>query len=900
MAKSILFASSSVVAMLLASPAAAQDGAEPVQAQSGDTDAIVVTGYRASLEQSLEAKRRLPVIADVITAEDIGKFPDRNVAESLQRVPGVVINREFGEGERVSLRGTAPNLTQTLLNGAHIATADWFVLEQLSATRIFNFLMLPSDIVARLEVYKSPTAAIEEGGIGGVINVITRKPLDLDSFTFRGSAQTVYSDRSKEVDPQATALVSWHNADETFGVLLAGVYQKRRIRRDGVEVLGYFTPDAATLPAGTPAGTQAPSLIGSALFQQDRERIGGNLTLQFKPSDTMEINLTGLYSRFNADNFNMNYLAWTSQALGGGGTLTNGTIASNTFVKGTVTSTAGGRAVVYDAIDRIAKTTTKSVDLDLAWDASDATTLHLKGGWTQADGNTDSQPFFEAGAPGAFTYDLTGRAPQVSFAGLDPTRPQDMQFDFASLHQITSGDEEWYAYADVTHELDAGPLQAISVGAKYTDHDRDTNFLATTYGNFFLTLQGSGCGGVCTPASFAGGPLPSDFLANIAAPGTLRQFYSIDPRKLESIFFALPAANRARVLLPGSNFTVNEKTYGGYVMGKLGGEGWSGNIGVRVVRTDQTSSGQVQGIPATTPGAVTNNPFGVYLPVTVERSYTDVLPSLNLAFDVSPELKIRAAAARTVARPDYTDIVPAISLNPGSRTGTGGNPDVDPYRANQFDVSFEWAPNRSTFAALAVYYKDILSYIVNRPQTGVYPIELAPAQAGGCTQIGAGSGAGSALYNCPFTVDVRSNGGGGRNIGFEFQAQHSLDNGFGASVNYTFSDAKSNAGDPIPGNSRHSFNLTGFYENETFAARLSYNYRSSFFINIDRASPLNQDNTESLDASASVNLSDNISLTADAVNLTNAKIRQYAGTPVLPRAIYDNGRQFYAGVRVKF
>ena len=888
----------SMLALLTAGAASAQT------AQATDPapdDTIVVTGYGASLQASIEAKRKLNVIADVITAEDIGKFPDHNVAESLQRVPGIVINRDFGEGERVSLRGTAPNLTQTLLNGSHIATADWFVLEQQSATRSFNYLMLPSDIVARLEVYKSPTAALEEGGIGGAINVITRKPLDLDAFSFSASAQAVYSDRSKKTNADGSILLSWHNADNTFGVLAAGVYQRRDIRRDGIEVLGYFAPPASALPAGTPAGTLAPSLIGSALFQQERERIGGNATIQFKPSDQFEVNLTGLYSRFNADNFNENYLAWTTQALNGGGTLTNGTIADNTFVKGTVNSTPTGRGVVYDAIDRIAKTITRSIDLDVNWHPSESSLLHVKGGWTKADGDTDSQPFFEAGAPGGFTYDLTGKAPAVSFIGVNPTRPQDMVFDFASLHKITSEDKEKYVYADFTQDFDAGPLQAISIGGKFTDHDRVNTFLATTYGGFFVPLSTTGCGGgVCTPASFAGGPLPSDYLKNIAAPGSLTQYYSIDRNKLESIFFGLPASARARIILPGSNFAVNEKTYGGYAMAKVGGDGWGGNFGVRVIRTDQSSSGQTTGVPATAPGAVPNL-FGPYIPVTVDRSYTDVLPSLNLSFDINAKLKLRVAAARTVARPDYTDIVPGVVLNPGARTGTSGNPFVDPYRANQFDASFEWNAGRRTFAALAIYYKDILSYIVNRSVANqIYPIELAPAQAGGCTAAGAGSSPGSALYNCPFSIDVRSNGGGGRNIGFEFQAQHTMENGFGASVNYTYSNARSDAGDPIPGNSKHSFNVTGFYENELFAARLSYNYRSAFFINIDRAAALNQDTTASLDASLSVNLTKQVSLTADAVNLTNVKIRQFAGTRSLPRAIYDNGRQFYVGARFKF
>src|SRR5687768_2645282 len=146
-------------------------------AEEGD---IIVTGIREALRASIDAKRDAEVVSEVITAEDIGKFPDKNVAEALQRIPGVVINREFGEGERVSLRGTAPNLTKTLVNGHAIATADWFILEQLAATRSFNYLTLPSEIVGRINVLKSPQADIEEGGIGGTINVNTRNPLDLD------------------------------------------------------------------------------------------------------------------------------------------------------------------------------------------------------------------------------------------------------------------------------------------------------------------------------------------------------------------------------------------------------------------------------------------------------------------------------------------------------------------------------------------------------------------------------------------------------------------------------------------------------------------------------------------------------------------------------------------------
>jgi iron complex outermembrane recepter protein len=901
----LMLATASAIALLTGTAAAAQDSAPTNAPPSGtltaapsdtgsDEDEIVVTGIRGALRASIEAKRQSSVVADIVSAEDIGKFPDKNVAEALQRVPGIVINRVFGEGERVSLRGTAPNLTKTLVNGHNIATADWFIEDQLAATRSFNYLTLPAEIVGQLDVYKSPQADVEEGGIGGTINVHTRHPLDLKPFTVSASVQAAYTELSDKFDPQASGLVSWHNEAETFGVLIGGVYQKRRIRRDGVEVLGYFN---TTVGGET---VQAPSLIGSALFEQERERYGGNIELQFKPTDQLEIVATGLYSRFNAGNFNRNFMAWGSNAIGGGGTLTDAGVQNGTVTSGTITSTPGGRAVVYDAIYRDAIAQTLSGDLDVTFTPTDSDTLHFKAGYTKAKGNTRSQPFYEGGAPGAFTFDFTdGKVPEVSYSGIDPTDPTDLVFDFASLHRIGNSDKEKYAYVDYERDLDLGPLTAIKVGGKFTDHDRVTRFLATTYGNFFLPLAGTGCGGPCTSDAFAGGSTPGDFLDNIARPGTLTEYWNVDPGKLADIMNALPAANRERILNPPENFAINEKTYGGYVMAKIGeaGDSFRGNFGVRVIRTEQTSRGNQLGVPAGTPGAVTDNAFGIYLPIEVKRAYTDVLPSVNLSLDLDPTVVLRFAAGRTIARPDYTDIVPRVSLNPGALSGDGGDPSVNSYRANGADVSIEWYPDSETILAAALYYKDIGSYIVNRTVQEVFPVETSTPNLARCEPA---EGANENLYNCLFDINRRSNGSGGENKGIELQASRRIWGPFGAIVNYTYSDAKSDAGDPIPGNSKHALNLTGYFENDRLSARLSYNYRSKFFINIDRAAQLNQAATESLDASLSFAVTPNVSITADAVNLTNDKIKQYAGETTAFRAKYDNGRIFYVGARVRY
>src|SRR6266849_6683847 len=388
-----LFFSSSMVFAQTPPPPPPTDQQPPV------AEEITVLGVAESQAEAVKVKREADSIVDAIAAKDVNKLPDKNLAEAVQRVPGVVINREFGEGERVSLRGLAPNLVHTTVNGHNVAVADWFVLEQLAATRSFNYLLLPSELIGLLKVYKSPTAELDEGGIGGTIDVQTRRPLDLKSLALTGSVQDAYTQKSRSNDPNVSLLASWKNAAESVGFLFSGVYDKRKIRRDGVEVLGYF-PQAGT-------GILVPSLIGSALFRQERERKAFDGVMQFRPSKSLELNVNGFWSRFGANNINENYLAWGSNALGGGGTLTNSTIMGDTAVAGVISSRANGtegRGVVYDAIDRFAFAKTWYGDFDGVYTVSDSLIVHFDGGYTKANGNTQSQPFVEFGAPASFRY----------------------------------------------------------------------------------------------------------------------------------------------------------------------------------------------------------------------------------------------------------------------------------------------------------------------------------------------------------------------------------------------------------------------------------------------------------------------------------------------------------------
>src|SRR4029079_7946080 len=260
--KALLGCTVSALALATATPAAAKENPAPDNsaapaATASDQGAgqpagtndqkepIVVTALRASIQASLDRKRRADIVSEVITAQDIGKFPDKSVAASLGVLTGVNVVTGtanaggFAENQNISVRGTDPSLNLTLINGHGVATGDWFVLDQTAGGRSFDFSLLPSEVVGRLEVYKASEADIPEGGVGGTINVITRHPLDLPAATFTITGQANYNDLADKWAPQSSGLASWHKAEGTFGVLATAFYQERHFRRDGQEFLGY-------------------------------------------------------------------------------------------------------------------------------------------------------------------------------------------------------------------------------------------------------------------------------------------------------------------------------------------------------------------------------------------------------------------------------------------------------------------------------------------------------------------------------------------------------------------------------------------------------------------------------------------------------------------------------------
>ena len=354
-------------------------------ADSSALDEIVVTGIRKSTEESIETKRKSTEIVEVVTADDIGKMPDKNVADSLSRLPGITTSSAganeggFDENDRVSMRGTNPSMTQTLINGHNVAAGDWFVLDQTGTVgRSVSYTLLPSEIVSQVVVQKSSSASLVEGGVAGSVDIITRKPLDFTKpFTLEASAGAVYADLPRKTDGQYSALGAWKNDAGNFGVMVQLFSETRHLRRDGIEVLGYDTiapGSKVALQDPNLSGVQYPTDIGAALFEQERERNGGLLDVEFKPADNLTVDLSGFSSRMIASNVNDNYLLWSTHFVNSGaGQAPNPgyTVQNNTLTSANFAPVAGTAYGVYDQISRPDEEATANfVNLDTTWNAT--------------------------------------------------------------------------------------------------------------------------------------------------------------------------------------------------------------------------------------------------------------------------------------------------------------------------------------------------------------------------------------------------------------------------------------------------------------------------------------------------------------------------------------------------
>ncbi|MBP2160854.1 MULTISPECIES: TonB-dependent receptor [Asticcacaulis] len=852
--------------------------AQAQDAAASDADTVVVTGIRKSLQSALKQKRNSDRVSEIITAEDIGKFPDKNVADSLARATGVnVVTGSanaggFGENERISIRGTDPTLNLTLMDGHNVATGDWFVLDQTNGGRSFNYTMLPSEVVGTVEVIKASSADLPEGGIGGTVDVHVRKPLDLKAGQLNFSAQALYATLAEEWTPNVSGMYSWKNDNKDFGFLIGGYYEKRQFRRDGQEVLGYAS--VANF-AGSGQTLLVPSLIGSAYFTQERVRKGANFMMQWK-SDKLDLAFSGLYTHLEADNENHNFMLWGSKLSGqtpNSYTTKDGFVTSATW--DAADAAAAGGAIVQDDIFRKAHSSTYVLNLDIGYDFTDSFSMDAQLGFTSGEGVTDDTAAWETYWDNVGASYTLGKVTNVAFAGLptDPTSAAYLnnKFSWSWGGTIKSPDKEAYAKLDFKYDLNSGIFKSIQFGARYTDHSRVLDYLAYAWGG---NGANSGASVADLGSVFKGGVTPDNYADDI---GNIPGYSYADA---DAVYDYLDSNNGGRTFAfyPPLSFSVEEKTSAYYAMTKLGGDNWRGNVGLRAVKTETTSTQW----SANAPVKSVTNVFGSWGSETTDKEYWDYLPSANFVYTASDTFLIRAGAAKVMTRPGYAQLAGAFSLVDSNLTGTaGGNPNLEPYRAWQTNLGAEWYYAPEALVSFGVFNLDIDNYITTETFTQFFTTQQTPQGA-------------------LFTMSGPANGGKATAKGFEFSVQQPLAYGFGFIFNYTYVDAKYENGDPLDGNSKNTFNLTGYFENDLITTRLAYNFRSKFNSGKDRGTVMWQDDYGTLDGSFSYNLNEHVALTLDAQNLLGENLYYFVGTPDIPRAIYDNGQSFYVGARFKY
>lgn len=909
---------SAVALALVGVVASAQAQTAPAKPELGT---VTVTGIRASLEQSLSAKRNADSNVEVITAEDIGKMPDKNVADSLQRVPGVNISTSasgsggFDENDRVALRGSSPNLTQTTINGHAMSSGDWFVLDQVGGAvgRSASYSLLPSEIVGQVVVKKSATADLPEGGAAGTVDIRTRHPLDASKqFSVLGSFDMVNSTLAGKTDPQASVMVNWKNDSNTFGFMVHGFSEKRSLRRDGQELLDWRQVEAGNpVVAQDPKllGVWFPRLIGSALFEQERKREGGLVDLQFKPSNDVEIEATYFNSKMDASNYNRNFMAY----MGGSGTLIGGKLPdSYTIQNGTLTSASysnkgtAANPLQYAIVDNIvregARSTTEFFDLAGKFRVNDALVLKGKVGNTKGTGETPAQGVYEGDVFNtglSYTLNGLGNPATVKFPSGNVASFAGTKLDWIfGYSPSTTEDKEAYAQLDAAYSVNAGPLTEIKFGARTTKHER-SNFAVAQGPNWgadpFADANAPAWNGQTYPSNF-GSDLGGDFPKNV---------WQIDRAVLNAWGNKYSNRSTDRTYYPDM-FGLTEDTSAAYLSGDLEGEGWSGNVGVRVVNTKGVVH-NYQILPANSTGKLPAFPWGGYVSqVDIDNSYTNILPAVNLKLDLSKDLVARLSATTTMTRPDFGALAGTVSLtdpvNPGDiGRGNGGNPYLKPITSNTYDASLQWyfGGNNKSLVSAGVFYMDLRNYV----GYGKYNAQFINATKS--------EKAGSAVFeNYEITAPINV---GASIKGAEFALTTPVGGGFGVDANLTMADGSQNFGTcaavvtntssnpcDLLGTSKFTTNLGVYFENSSFNARVGYSWRSSYLAALDRGTPLYQDSVGSLSISANYAINKNLTLAYAGQNLNNPILKNYVFNPDQPARFYSNGAQHYVGLRFAF
>ncbi|WP_082731619.1 MULTISPECIES: TonB-dependent receptor [unclassified Sphingomonas] len=873
--------SAALIALAVPMSAGAQEAANAGAATEATDEDIVVTGIRNSLGRAADLKRNTDQFVDAIVADDIGKLPDRNVAESLARVSGVQVDRGIGEGTSVSIRGLRQNVY--LFNGRQIYDAfgrGGTGAESLGTSTYSLLAQVPSELISELSVTKLAGADQLSGGLGGIVDIRTRTPLDTPA-QYVAKITGIYSEQADRAGYELFGLASQRFADDTLGILVSASYNRRPVSQLGLDTFsgyGRFTDGTGGTRFGnTDARPEA--------INETRRSLGLNGVIQWRPSPDVEIIADTFYSNLDASRERL----WLSFSPTAG--LSNPTFSPDDIL-------LSGRATT----NVLTNTEFLNTDADV-WSsalrgrlrASDRLTTTGEVSYSRST-YSGKQIYFRlqpvAGLTPIVDFDFTrGSFGSYDISGIDLTDPAQLRFTILFDNTAIARTEEFAVRNDWNYDLGDGFLRSIDVGARYsrlkfvTDPKRIDirpagGIPATQLADFTQLYSNPDLGGL-----FPG--LPTRFLsANGAVDGC-------------GAFTAFPAITgnsqcvdpRSSLAAIGSFSRINERfveAYGKLDYGiNIGSAILSGNVGVRYVNRELRSTGNL----------IAGN--GMATPITFPRSDNEWLPSFVAKLDLNNGLILRAGAAQVVSYPNTTSLSNGVSLNnaatfdaqgrqitPGG--GNGGSPNLEPFKADQYDVSLEYYFGQRAVASVGYFYKDVSTFIIAGQTPEVYD-------------------------GVNYLISRGINGSGAKVQGVEallqlpFYFLPSPFDGFGVLATYAYIDTETPIRDsvgrtlPFPGLSRNNVNIVAYYEKDGISIRGAYNWRDQYLIGLSGASTGIYNNPYSdLSATLRYDLSKQLTFGLEVNNILDEQQRTYDGVEEALRTNVTFGRIYKASVALKF
>jgi len=891
------------IGLFLASAAHAQSA----QGDAVELDSISVTGVRASIQKSLVEKHSAGGIVDTISAEDMGKFPDLNLSESLQRIPGLTLERNgVGEGATINLRGLGPEFTSVEINGMSGVSSggESRYTTRSEGSRGFNFEMFSSELFSKTTVYKTGMAEVDEGGLAGTVRMETPRPLDGEGTRMAASVLGNYSELGSTTNPR-TALLFSHNHDDVFGIAASLAWAQTdftsyEVKASGWQPLSTFNRNCG---GGEICDALVPLQPGYYIFNEDRTTTGGTLTLQFRPNEQFQVSLDGLYGRRKAEHLQHrpDYPIDNGIGMPLEYTLENGVITAATLERARLRSAPRFLSTDEDF---------KQLVLRMEWAPNEYWAVRPMLGIArrEVDRSFDLMAFsmvgdesnpnpFVPGPPGhVFKYKIRGDYLDFESNTSDfSANPEDFVFSVFIMNPTSNKNTAKQARLDVDRHFDSND-HVLKFGVRYNETEMDYRS-----SEWWLSRNGA----TTLPSAL---PRMSDVVAyrdyklRGAAAGTPNRLFVVDRQRAWDTYMpgGVPIPGMLVQNFPATqaqqSYVIEEKTGSAWMQMDLLFDAWTLIPGVRYVRTEQIASG-FDVINA-------NQPSQQITPIQISKTYNGILPSVTARYDVSRRVVLRGAYARTLTRPALGSLAPGETLvvtGDGQGNARRGNPNLEPYYAHNFDLGAEWYVSSDAMFGANVFYKKASNFIDNQSSE----VErIIPRQ----------TGAPGELINGRITLTEPVNGVSATIKGIELSAQSRFSRlpgfwrNFGGILNYTHTGSSadfSQEGDVrsqgLPGLSKNSVNAILYYDDGRLDTRLSYAWRDDYLATIAEEPggiPRFTKAYGQLDFSLNWRATDKVSFQAQIVNLTREQRVDHSTALRLPYAVTELDRRFMFGVRV--